>query len=303
MRFAIVANTVSPTNRRLIDAAWAAGLDASVLSPRAAEHRLRAGDVALGRIDVLPTLDGPEPGLAILQLLEERGVMVLNRPGPLFSVHDKLATALRLAAHGIPHPRTAHIGSDDHLGLNFPAVVKPRFGSWGRDVELCRDRDAFEQCLLRIRDGAWFARQGALVQELVAPHGYDLRIVVAGGEVVGAVKRVAAPGEWRTNVALGGARSPVVPPRDACRLAVEAASAFGIDVVGVDLLPDGCGGWIVLELNGAVDLTAEYSVAGGDVFAEIMRSLASGIATTRHESKQNLPLCRDFLWAVPASNQ
>jgi RimK family alpha-L-glutamate ligase len=279
MRFAIVSNTVSPTNHRLIEAARAFGLDASVLPPRVAERRLRAGDVALGRIDVRPTLDGPEPGLEVLQALEERGVFVLNRPGPLLSVHDKLATALRLAAHGIPHPRTAHIGSDGHAGLTFPAVVKPRFGSWGRDVELCRDPDSFERCLLRIRRGVWFARQGALVQELVAPQGYDLRIVVAKGELVGAVKRVAALGEWRTNVALGGARCAVAPPLEACRLAVDAASAFGIDLVGVDLLPDGRGGWTVLELNGAVDLTAAYSLAGGDVFAEIMRALASGMTT------------------------
>jgi RimK family alpha-L-glutamate ligase len=280
MRFAIVANTVGSTNRRLIETARGFGLDASVLPPRTAERRLRAGDVALGRIDVRPTLDGPEPGLAILQTLEERRVVVLNRPGPLFSVHDKLATALRLAAHGIPHPRTTHIGADGQHGLHFPVVVKPRFGSWGRDVELCRDLGALERCLRRIRSGAWFARQGALVQELVEPQGYDLRIVVAAGEVVGALKRVAAPGEWRTNVALGGLRRAVVPPGEACRLAIDAASAFGIDVVGVDLLPDGRGGWVVLELNGAVDLTREYSLARGNVFEEIMRSLAFATTTT-----------------------
>ena len=166
-RLAIVANRVSPTNRRLLEAARAFGLDALVLPPRVAERRLGAGDIALGRIDVLPTLDGPEPGLETLRALEDRGVLVLNGPGALLAAHDKLATALRLATRGLPHPPTAHVGTDSHAGLAFPVVVKPRFGSWGRDVILCRNANGLGRCFRRIGREAWFARQGALVQELV----------------------------------------------------------------------------------------------------------------------------------------
>ena len=55
--------------------------------------------------------------------------------------------------------------------------------------------------------------------------------------VVGAVHRLAPEGEWRTNVALGGARLPATPPIEACMLTVAAAAAVDGDLVGVDLLP------------------------------------------------------------------
>jgi len=57
-------------------------------------------------------------------------------------------------------------------------------------------------------------------------------------------------------------------------LAVEAATAIGGDLVGVDLLPEETGGWTVLELNGAVDFTAEYSLGGANVFAEVADALS-----------------------------
>ena len=62
--FAVVAGRSTPTNERL----------GSVLGPAQAVARLRDGDVALGRLDVLFSLDGIEPGLWALEVLERRGV-------------------------------------------------------------------------------------------------------------------------------------------------------------------------------------------------------------------------------------
>lgn len=275
-RLAIVARKLSPTNCGLLEAARRLGLNAIVLSPEEAGSRLRAGDVVLGRLDVLPSMDGPEPGLETIRRLQEQGVLVLNRAGALLGAHDKLMTALKLAASGLPHPRTAHVDARTEVTFEFPVVVKPRFGSWGRDVSICKSRAELERRLRDLGRRRWFRRHGALVQELVPPAGHDLRIVVASGEVVGAVSRVAAPGEWRTNIALGGVRRPAAPPPEARELAIRAASALGTDLVGVDLIPDGQGGWVVLELNGAVDFTPDYDLDGGSVFELVLHALGRG---------------------------
>jgi ribosomal protein S6--L-glutamate ligase len=114
---------------------------------------------------------------------------------------------------------------------------------------------------------------------LIPPLGHDMRLVVAGGTVVGAVKRVAPPGEWRTNVALGAVREPVEPPPIACELAVAAASAVGGDLVGVDLLPLGPGRYVVLEINAAVDFSPEYSL-DQDVFEGVVTALVRRVSTS-----------------------
>lgn len=271
----LLAGRLTPTNVALLDAARELGADAVLLPPELAATRARPGDVVLPRLDVLPTLDGIEPGLSLLDGLARRGVRVVNGSGTIVAAHDKLATALRLAAAGVPHPRTAQVGQEENGGGRrpaFPVVVKPRFGSWGRDVHRCESEAELRAWLAQLTGRAWFERQGALVQELVPPRGHDLRLLVAAGGVVGAVRRVAAPGEWRTNVALGGHRESVVPPPEARALAVAAARAVGAGFVGVDLLPTE-DGWVVLELNGCVDFTHEYGLFGGDPFLEVVSVL------------------------------
>jgi [lysine-biosynthesis-protein LysW]--L-2-aminoadipate ligase len=269
----LIAGRITPTNVALLDAVRSAGDNASLLPPEDVPGRIRAGDVVLGRVDVAPTLTGAEAGLGVLRRLQHDGVLVLNPASTLRAMHDKLATARLLAWHGIAHPETVHVRRpDEPVALEPPVVVKPRHGSWGADVVLCRDRDELQEALWDAADRDWFRSRGALVQEFVPAGGEDIRILVAVGAVTGAIARTAAPAEWRTNVALGGTRRSVDPPAEAARLAMLAAAAVGADLAGVDLLR-GPRGWVVLELNGCVDFTREYGFGGRDVFGQVARTL------------------------------
>lgn len=278
MVFALVARRRTATNMALVEAATV-GADARVLTPEEAVATLTPGDVALGRVDVADDFDGVEDGMWALGALAARGVRVLNRTGALLAAHDKLLTARVLERAGLPHPRTRI--ADIHEPpprWSGPVVVKPRFGSWGVDVVLCEDEVSYRRRLHELETRPWFRRHGAIIQDVVPILGRDLRVVVAGGEAVAAISRLAAPGEWRTNVALGARRVAVDPPASALSLAAWAAGAAGLDLCGVDLLPDGEGGWIVLELNGAVDFTSEYRL-GSDPFAAAMSALAATAQT------------------------
>lgn len=123
------------------------------------------------------------------------GRTVLNDPAALLATHDKLLTARLLRRHGIAHPTTFHL-RDGRRPPPFvgPVVVKPRFGSWGSAVYRCDDDLALEKTLARVSNESWFERYGALVQQLVPPNGYDLRVVVAAGKVVGPCTGSPRPG-------------------------------------------------------------------------------------------------------------
>ena len=250
------------------------GLDAALVSPADARELLHRGDVALVRLDVLPTLDACEPGLEECGALVHRGVRVLNGPAGLLAAHDKLLTAHALEHAGIPHPATQHVTDPFWLQeLEPPLVLKPRFGSWGKDVLLCRTRAELAAAAASLPEKQWFRATGVLAQAVVPLVTRDLRVLVADGRAVGACARVAAPGEWRTNTSLGGSLEPIEPSEEALRLAVAATRALGTDLAGVDLLPAPDGGWIVLELNGAADFDERYSLPRRDVYDDVAAAL------------------------------
>jgi RimK family alpha-L-glutamate ligase len=238
VRFAVVAHRRSATNSALVAAARSRGLDSELLEPHTALTTLEPGDVALARLDVREGLGGIERGTGELERLAAGGVDVRNPPGALIVAHDKLLTARTLRLAGLPHPHTTLLNPGlPTAAPELPVVLKPRFGSWGRDVEQCATAEVLDAALFRLRRKPWFLEHGALAQELVHPRGWDMRLVVAGGRVVGAACRIARTGEWRTNAALGAQVEPVEPPPVAQALALAAARAARADLVGVDLLP------------------------------------------------------------------
>ncbi len=273
MKFAVVAHRRSATNEALVASARAWGLDSELLDPHTALMSLDPGDVALARLDVRESLDGIESGTGELERLAAGGVEVRNPPGSLIVAHDKLLTARTLRLAGLPHPHTTLLSPSLPAAVpELPVVLKPRFGSWGRDVERCTTAEELDAALVRLQQKPWFREHGALAQELVEPRGWDLRLVVAGGRVVGAACRIARGGEWRTNAALGAQVTPVEPPPIAQALALAVARAARVDLAGVDLLPTASGGFLVLELNGAVDFRPVYA-PGRNVFSDVVAAL------------------------------
>src|SRR5262245_39128571 len=182
----VVLGRPTDTNLALVQAFADLGHRPQLADP-ASPLRVGPGDVVLARLDVLPSLEGIEGGVWELPRLKRAGAQLLNGPLALTAAHDKLTTALFLGANDVAHPATAHVRGFKVPSFGPPYVVKPRFGSWGREVHLCHDEEELRRRLGELTHERWFRRQGALVHALVRPTGSDLRVVVSAGRVVGAI--------------------------------------------------------------------------------------------------------------------
>ncbi len=100
----------------------ALGVDCRLVEPAAARHASASSTSGFARLDVLPTLDGVEPGLLDLLWLERGELRVLTTSVRCLATHDKLRTAVALGRAGIPHPRTTLLRAGSGSPLPRPPI-------------------------------------------------------------------------------------------------------------------------------------------------------------------------------------
>ena len=220
-------------------------------------------DGVIGRISPVYT----PLGASVLRAFRQTGSRVTPAPEALQLARDKFQATLALAAADLPVPATTLLSRHPHLERavrhvgGYPFVVKPLSGTQGQGVELVRDATAARKLLARLAA----AHQGAMARAFIGEAaGSDVRVVVCGGRVVAAIVREAQPGEFRSNLHLGGSARPVVLSEREASLAVRAARALGLGIAGVDLLRTARGP-LVLEVNASPGLAGVEGATGIDV--------------------------------------
>ena len=212
----------------------------------------------------------------LLGRLAARGTPVVNSPRGLEIAIDKYLSLARMAAAGLPVPRTVVAQSPDAIraawhSLGRDCVAKPIFGSRGRGIARITD----EAALVPLIDAATAASPAgsvAYLQEFLPHDGWDVRILLVGQDAF-AIRRFAVGGEWRTNVSLGGRPEAFSPPADWVELARAAARAVETEIAGVDLLPAQDGRVVVLEVNAVPGWQGLEAATGIPVADTIVRHL------------------------------
>lgn len=201
-----------------------------------------------------------------LLALQEKGVHVINPPQAIARAANKFATSLALQAAGVPTPRTiATTSLEEAQGVLQDlkrAVSKPLFGFKGREIFLLQDGVAADNARLE----SILEMEGMIyLQEFVAmARPRDIRAFVVDGVVIGAIYRVAPPGQWISNLARGSQPAACPVTQEMQDLAGRAAVAVGAVYCGVDLLETD-EGLTVIEVNGTPSARGIFQALGVDV--------------------------------------
>lgn len=212
-------------------------------------------------------------GIQVVNHLDSMGIPVVNRATAILRSRDKVRCLQLLAAGGVDVPRTVMAADTAHIVRlveavgGLPCIMKLLRGTQGVGVMLATTMTEART----IVDTFTSLGQQICLQEFIAEsRGRDVRALVVGDQVVGAMRRQAKQGEFRSNLHRGGEGSPVTLEPAYREAAVKAARLLELDVCGVDML-EGKDGPRVMELNSSPGFEGLERATKQDIAGEIVK--------------------------------
>jgi ribosomal protein S6--L-glutamate ligase len=273
------------STKALVEAAKKRDHDVRVLDTLQFDIRISRGSPELfyrgepvGPVDaVIPRIGASITfyGLAVVRQFEMMGVYCLNESQAIARSRDKLRTLQILSRHNIGVPPTVFTRQADHVPACIdrvngpPVVVKLLQGTQGIGVVLAESTVAASSVIEAFHG----LDQNILIQGFIKEaKGADIRALVVGRKVVGAMRRQALSGEFRSNLHRGGTATKIRLPVEYRRTALAAARVLGLRVAGVDML-ESKDGPMIMEVNSSPGLEGITKTTGVDVAGSIVEFL------------------------------
>jgi ribosomal protein S6--L-glutamate ligase len=218
-------------------------------------------------------------GTAVVRQFEMMKVFTVVESQALVRSRDKLRSLQILSRSGLGLPKTVFTNDTRNVEAiikevgGAPLIIKLLEGTQGLGVVLAENAKAAESVL-----EAFHGLQArVIVQEFIKESkGADIRAFVVDGQVVGAMKRQAKEGEFRSNLHRGGSAEIIELTDEEENMAIKAAKAMGLGVAGVDMLQSARGP-LILEVNSSPGLEGIERATGQDIAKKIMKYISRNV--------------------------
>ncbi|WP_375723024.1 30S ribosomal protein S6--L-glutamate ligase [Arcobacter sp. KX21116] len=297
------------STRRLVEAAEAKKWEVKVIDYLKCTIEIMKGELIINYLGkVLPTPDAIIPrigasrtfyGAAMVRHFEMMDVFSTSGNLAITRSRDKLRSLQVLSKNDVDMPKTVFASNKssakDVIALSggAPLVLKILEGTQGVGVVLVDSEKAAKSVL----DAFYGMDVNLLVQEYIEEAGgADIRVLVVNGEVVGAMKRQGAEGDFRSNLHQGGSATAHKLTRKEKSTAIAAAKAMGLGVCGVDMIPSSRGP-LVMEVNSSPGLEGIEKSTNLDIASKIMDYIEKSVTPASEKSTKKRKIKKDNIGA------
>ena len=297
------------STKRLVEAAQEKGWEVRVIDYLRCSIEIMKGELHINYLgEQLPVPDAIIPrigasrtfyGTAMVRHFEMMDVFSTSGNLAIARSRDKLRSLQILSKHDVDMPKTVFASNKssakDVIALSggAPLVLKILEGTQGVGVVLVDTEKAAKSVL----DAFYGMDVNLLVQEFIEEAGgADIRVLIVGGEVVGAMKRQGAEGDFRSNLHQGGSATAHKLTRKEKSTALAAAKAMGLGVCGVDMIPSARGP-LVMEVNSSPGLEGIEKSTNINIAGKIMDYIEKNVTPKSDTTTKKRRIKRDSIGA------
>jgi len=297
------------STKRLVEAAEQKGWEIKVIDYLKCSIEIMKGELKVNyKGGELPIPDAIIPrigasrtfyGTAIVRHFEMMNVFSTSGSLAISRSRDKLRSLQILSKNGVDMPKTVFASNKSNakdiiaLSGGAPLVLKILEGTQGVGVVLVDSEKAAKSVL----DAFYGMDVNLLVQEFIKEaDGADIRVLVVNGEVIGAMKRQGAEGEFRSNLHQGGSARAYKLTRKEKSTALAAAKYMGLGVCGVDMIPSSRGP-LVMEVNSSPGLEGIEKSTNIDIAGKVMDFIENNVTPTLSEAIKKRKIKKDNIGA------
>ena len=297
------------STKRLVEAGEARGWNIRVVDYLKCSIEIMKGQLKISYLgEDLPVPDAIIPrigasrtfyGTAMVRHFEMMDVFSTSGNLAIARSRDKLRSLQILSKHDVDMPKTVFASNKStakdviELSGGTPLVLKIIEGTQGVGVVLVDTKKAAKSVL----DAFYGMDVNILVQEFIEEAGgADIRALVVGGKVVGAMRRQGAEGDFRSNLHQGGSATAHKLTRKERATAIAAAKAMGLGVCGVDMIPSSRGP-LVMEVNSSPGLEGIEKSTSIDIAGQIMDYIESNVTPGSSSATKKRKIKRDKIGA------
>ena len=212
-------------------------------------------------------------GTAVVRQFEMMKVFTSTESQALVRSRDKLRSLQVLSRAGLGLPKTVFANYSKNVDElikkagGAPLVIKVLEGTQGLGVVLAENHKAAKSVIEAFNG----LQARVIIQEFIKEAGgADIRAFVVDGVVVGAMKRQAKDGEFRSNLHRGRTAEVIELTDEQENAALKAVRVLGLGVAGVDMLESDKGP-LILEVNSSPGLEGIEKSTGKDIARSIIR--------------------------------
>ncbi|MFY9299669.1 MAG: lysine biosynthesis protein LysX [Candidatus Nitrosotenuis sp.] len=270
-KITVLYDTIRPEEKALTEAATKKGIDLQMVD---CKNLILDIDKKNEYSTVLQRCVSYYRNLHSTAALEGMGANVINSLYCGVYAGNKLFTHMLLRNAGIATPyvtvafsKESALAALDSLG--YPRVIKPTVGSWGRMVSKLNNKESAEG-IIEEREKMYPIYQVHYLEEFVQRPPRDIRAIVIGDSVAGAIYRNSTEKNWKTNTHLGGTAEVCKVTKDLEDMCIRAKNTVKGQIVGVDLMESNDRGLVVHEINNTTEYRNVARVTGVDIAAKIL---------------------------------